>query len=186
METVAVLVTIASVLMNAGVSLSSLYTQLKNQDLKSDIQKLVSNVTSQLKSGRLKVGKLLSLLQNKNTAALQQYLYSNPLISKSFEDINKDADVISGLQAESQNLENLIAQYTNELSSLGYSSSMHGLAGERERYDDVKSKLDKTVKQHKDLEERIANTEISPYGDFTVNTSHLDAVSQNIKGGSNA
>lgn len=180
---IAAIVSIVAVLGSAGVTVAGIVNNIKNQELRSGIQSAITTVTQQLKSGRLSVSKLLSLLQGKNAAALQQYLYSNPMVSKSFNEIQADADLIAGYQAEANHIENLISQYQAELSSLGYSSSIFGLEEEERKKNAAQARLDEAVEQHKRLEQKIAGTRMTMTRPTTFDTSHLDAVSQNLAGG---
>lgn len=181
---IASIVSIVVALGSAGVTVYNTALQALNQGVRNKIQSLMTTINSELSAGRLKLAKLVSLLNGKNQHALMTYLYSNPIVTKSVSDLNKDAALINKYQNELQAIESEIESYKAEMGGLGYSQSHSGVTKENKKSDELNRKI-------KDAQSRYNSTlsemEKANIGSSTVNvkpyTADIDATTQNIKGG---
>lgn len=184
LTTIASIISIAVALASAGItSYQSILSGL-NQNLRNTIQKLVTVVNQELSAGRLKSTKLLTLLQGRNQHALMTYLYNNPIISKSIEQLNNESIQITGYQNELQAIEAEIQGYLSQLSSLGYSQTHGGTKAEKEAATNLKNKLDAAQDKYDEVLNKMNS---SGLGSSTVSvkpkTADIDAATQNVKGG---
>lgn len=183
LATIASIIAIAGFALSAGLSINSSIREFKNTELRDDIRKAATAVAEALKSGRLDASRLLAALQSNNSIAMQQMLMSNPLVSKTMEEINADAKKLSDLQSELNNVENRIADLQAQLSTLGYATNSLKQGSERDQANAIAQNIKGAVAEHGQIVDKIKNTKITPYRDFKVDTSHLDAISQNVQGG---
>lgn len=182
---VSMIVGIASACVSTGITLNSLNIADRNSQLKGAISSLISSINKEISAGRLNVTKLLSFLQSKNTNALMTYLSNNPVITRNLKAIQDDSDLIASLQGELSALEAELASLTNELNALGYAQNQQGTSRERELYAKKKKELEGTKSKYDSLYEKAKKVQISTTEPMNLNTSDIDARSQNINGGIN-
>lgn len=180
---IAAIVGIVATVLGTGANIYQLGVQHMSSKVRGIVSNLASEVGKALSSGRLKVNKLLSLLQSKNTNALMTYLDNNPIISKRLDELQANSDLVAELQAKQTSIEGDIAQLYNELNSLGYTNSISGANRDEKKAKDLKNQIDAKQQEYNALGDHIKATNVSTVQKATTYTGDLDARSQNIKGG---
>lgn len=184
LATVASIVSIAVALASAGVTVHQVSLSALNQNVRNTIQDLTSKINSEIAKGRLKSSRLLTLLSGKNQHALMTYIYNNPVISKSVNDLNKDAAQLQKYQAELQAIETEIQSYSSQLQSLGYSQSHSGVKKEKGKVEELKQQMNKAQDRYNNTVKEMEGMNL---GSSTVSTKpyvgDIDAATQNVKGG---
>lgn len=182
---VMLLISLVSLAISTGMSVNQIEAGNRNSDVRNAVGNLMSTINSEVSAKRVKLNKVLALLQSKNSYALMNYMYNNPNIARNLEAIQRDGDLLASIQAEQNAIEAEINSLTNELNSLGYNQGLSRSSSDQEYYKvgAVNERLKKSKARYDALNEKAANIKLSTTNPVHVHTSDIDARSQNINGG---
>lgn len=177
--------TIVGILITTGTTTYSKTLETLNSDVSNEVKHFSKAITEQIKNKRIDINKLLSAAQSKNAQALQGILMSNPVLANLAKRIYKNDTLLAEISSEYNSLEQTLNDLRSELSSQGYSQS-HGEAWKaKARTEELKRDVKKVEGDMDNLLGK-ANSALKTSDALSKpNTSHLDAVTQNIKGGLN-
>lgn len=181
--TICMLASLVATLVNLGVTVYQGEINVHNSDVKRLIFNISSSIQKGISSKKISLSKLISKIQSGNANAVTQMLYSNPMISKTLQQIAQDDTLLNQIAAEATELENRINEYKAELNSLGYATTIGGSDDEKAKAIGIHTQLEQANKAYDDLLAKASTISPTSSQIGTSPTAHLDAVSQNLAGG---